>query len=312
MNMPTAPRLYIQPPDCCPECNTNLVMDGEYLVCRGEDCPAQVAGAITRWVSKIGVLGIGPSIIAALVDQAGVLDAADLYVLDPAKIESVDVGGSRLGRTATTMLDELRSKSEVPLHTFVGSLGIPMCARSVCKLLVDAGYDSLDKMAAATVAHLSTVPGLGPSKATSFVEGFASRRPLMDKLLANGVTIKAKSVGALTGKSVCFTGVRIPALEKAIEDAGGTIKGSVGKGLTYLVQKDKDSQSGKSQKAKDLGVEVVGVDDMWALVGHVQGAPAGTTSITTAPRKQAAVRRASPAPADDSGGIFDLFGGGDE
>ena len=74
----------IQTPSCCPECNTALEMDGEYLVCRGEDCPAQVLGGISRWVTKIGVLGLGDSIIEALIEYAGVTDPADLYTLDPA------------------------------------------------------------------------------------------------------------------------------------------------------------------------------------------------------------------------------------
>lgn len=299
-------------PSCCPECGTGLVMSGEYLVCRGEECPAQVLGAISRWVKKIGVLGLGDSIIEGLIEHAGVTDAADLYALDPAKIENIPTGsnGSRLGRTAHIVLEELRSKSEVPLHVFVGSLGIPLCARSVCKVIVDAGFDSLEKMEAATVTQLASIPGLGATKADEFVRGFAARRTLMDKLIDNGVTVKAKSVGVMTGKSVCFTGVRSPEMEKAIEDAGGTIKGSVGAGLTYLVQKDPSSQSGKSQKAKALGVEVVGLDDMWAILGRPQG---GTQAVqlTAARTLRKAQPVVAPAPATPPAGpatALDLFG----
>lgn len=275
----------LTPPDECPACKTTLVMDGEYLMCRGEDCHAQVVGGISRWVRKIGVLGIGDSIIEALVEQAGVEDAADLYTLDPVKCESVTTSsGSRLGRTAHTLVAELRAKSEVPLHTFVGSLGIPLCARSMCKVIVDAGYDDLDKMAAASVTQLSVIPGMGSGKAEEFVRGFRSRRTLMDKLLDCGVTIKAKAVGAMSGLSVCFTGVRLPDMESEIEAAGGNIKGSVGKGLTFLVAKEKHSGSAKLQKAVSLGVQLVSVEEMWALLGR-PSKPVGVKSPPQIPNQ---------------------------
>ena len=305
--------LALAPPDECPACKTNLVMDGEYLVCRGEDCPAQVVGGISRWVRKIGVLGIGDSIIEALVEQAGVEDAADLYMLDPVKCESVTTSsGSRLGRTAHTLVAELKAKSEVPLHTFVGSLGIPLCARSMCKVIVDAGYDDLDKMAAASVTQLSVIPGMGSGKAEEFVKGFRARRTLMDKLLDCGVTIKAKAVGAMSGLSVCFTGVRLPDMEAEIEAQGGNVKGSVGKGLTFLVAKDPTGVSGKLDKARAMGVKVVGVDEMWGLLGKATGAPVG--AFVPAPGAPApSVRKVAPvtppaAPKAPPASVLDLFG----
>lgn len=292
-----ASAVAIQVPDSCPACATPLLMEGEYLVCRGEDCPAQVLGAISRWVKKIGVLGIGDSIIAALIEHAGVEDAADLYTLDPDAITDVPTGtdGSRLGRTAQVIVDELREKAAMPLHTFVGSLGIPMCARSVCKTVADAGFDTLDKMRAASVAEITAIPGMGPAKAEAFVTGIRNRERLIGKLLGNGVVIQAKAVGGMTGKSVCMTGFRSPEMEKAIEDAGGTVKSGVGAGLTYLVAKDPGSTSGKAQKAKTLGITVVGIDEMWALLGG----------------KQATQPKAAPVPVvvpESRDGVFDLFG----
>lgn len=299
----------LKAPDECPACKTLLIMQGEYLLCRGEDCPAQVLGGISRWVKKIGVLGLGDSIIEALIEHAGVTDPADLYTLDPNKIEGIPTGtdGSRLGRTAHIIVDELKSKAELPLHVLIGSLGIPLCARSVCKTIVDAGFDDLDKIESATLTQIANIPGIGSAKAAEFINGVSARRTLIDKLLDNGVTIKAKSVGVMTGKSVCFTGVRSPEMEKAIEDAGGTVKGSVGSGLTYLVQKDASSMSGKSQKAAALGVQIVDLDGMWAILGRPQG---GTQPVqTTAARTQRKAQPVAKPPAPAS--VMSLFGDDD-
>jgi DNA ligase (NAD+) len=198
----------------------------------------------------------------------------------------------------------------MPLHTFVGSLGIPLCARSVCKTIVDAGFDDLDKMQKATMSQIAGIPGMGAGKADEFVKGLAARRTLIDKLLDNGVTIKAKAVGVMTGKSVCFTGVRSPEMEKAIEDAGGTVKGSVGKGLTYLVQKDKTSQSGKTKDAVKHGVQIVDIDEMWTILGRPQG---GTQPVqTTAARTQRKAQAPAPAPAAAPVNVLSLFTGNDD
>lgn len=261
--------VYFVLPTHCPECSTPLSREGEYLVCRGEDCPAQVVGGISRWVKKVGVLGIGDAVIEALVDAGKVSDAADLYTMDPNDIESVQVGGSRLGQSAHTIVAELRAKAEMPLNVLVGSTGINLCSRSVCKVIVEAGYDTLDKMRCATKADIERIPGLGPTKADAFVDGLRARAGLIDRLLANGVRIKGKVVGGLTGKSVCMTGFRDAAMEAAFEARGGTVKSSVGKGLTYLVAKDPNGASGKLDKARGLGTIVLSQREMWDLINAV-------------------------------------------
>ena len=252
--------------------------------------------------SQQGCVG-GP--VVTSVDGRPVEDAADLYTMVPSKVEHIPTGsdGSRLGRTAYMIADELKLKSEMPIHTLVGSLGIPLCARSVCKTIADAGFDDLAKMRAATVGQIAAIPGLGQGKAESFVKGLAAKNALIDKLLANGVRLKVKSVGALTGKSVCMTGFRAPDMEKAIEDAGGSLKSSVGKGLTYLVAKDPNSGSEKAKKATSLGVQVIGIDDMWALLGKPKAAAAPVQAVPFDPKRKKAAAAPPAAP-----NALDMFG----
>jgi DNA ligase (NAD+) len=240
-------------------------MDGEYLICKGDDCDAQIVGAISRWLTKVGILDWGNAVLEVLCEKGIVADAADLYLLTEAKLAAVEMAGRRVGGSATTMIKNLHAKTELPLATIVGSLGIPLCARSVCGTIVGAGFDTLQKLNDATVADLSGI--IGPAKAREFVRGFQKRKSLIIKLLQNGVSIKAKGSGALAGCSVCFTGVRDKDLESVIEAQGGTIKSSVSRGLTYLVALDKNSGSGKATKALQYGTKVVDLDEMWTLAG---------------------------------------------
>jgi DNA ligase (NAD+) len=259
---------HFEPPLTCPACGEGTVRDGEYLVCPNEDgCPAQVAGAIKAWVKKIGLKGVGTSLIDTLCEQGIISDAADLYTLDAGQLADIRMDGRRVGGTSDTVVTELHGKKDLPLHVFVGSLNINLCSRSTCKTIVDAGFDTLDKMRAATLVEIARIPGMGSGRASAFVGGLENRQAVIDKLLANGVTIQAPADGPLKGQTFCMTGFRDSDMTEAIESAGGTVKSGVSKTLTTLVCKDPKSNSGKAKKARGYGVEVIGQDDMWTRLG---------------------------------------------
>lgn len=68
--------------------------------------------------------------------------------------------------------------------------------------------------------------------------------------------------GDLKGVVVVFTGVRDKELEKAIEAKAGRIGSSVNKDTTHLVCKDPSSNSGKMQKARQLGISDDNIIDL--------------------------------------------------
>lgn len=260
-------------PTECPSCKSTLLRDGEYLVCRNEDCEAQAVGAIKRWVKKLGVLHVGESLIEAWVEAGLIEDAADLYTLDPKEAAAVDVSGRKAGGSASKAQRNLNAKMTLPLHVFVGSLGIPLIGRSMAKTIVDGGFDSLSKMLTAKVSQVAAIPGVGQSKATSFVLTFHKKTWLISKLLSNGIQIQQVADGPLKGKAVCLTGFRDAELVDAIELMGGTVKSSVSKVLDYLILQDPTSTSGKAKKAHDYNatgvanIKLIGVDEAWKLAG---------------------------------------------
>jgi len=256
----------LETPSECPCCQTLLEMDGEYLICPSTDCEAQTVGSLKRWVGKVGVLDWGAAVLMALSDQGYVGDIADLYKLDAKTLSEVEMSGRRVGSASVRMLENLNAKKDLPLNVLVGSLGIPLMGRSMVKKLVDGGFDSLSKLANASVDDLAKVPGMGQTKAQSFHDGFQQQRQLIFKLMSVGITVKALPSpvldGHLSGKTVCMTGFRDPDLKAAIENAGGTLKSGVSKTLDYLVAKDSTSNSGKAKKARDLGIPVLSIDEI--------------------------------------------------
>ena len=261
--------LALLTPTACPECSALLERDGAYLRCpAGDTCPAQVAGAVKRWISKIGVLHFGDALVDMLCETGKVETIADLYTLDPKDVAMMGMGGRMVGGTATKAFNNLHANKALPLHVFVGSLGIEHIGRSMAKTIVDAGFDSLNKMSKAKPADIAAIPGVGQTKAEAFCEGFWDLldRGTITGLLAH-VTVAAKATGAFSGMSVCMTGFRDAAMGAEIEAQGGTLKGSVSKDLTILVAKEPNSTSGKAEQARKYGTEIIGVDEMWDRLG---------------------------------------------
>lgn len=255
-------------PGSCPECDTRLVMDGEFLMCPNSfECPAQVSGMVKHWIDGLGLKGWGDSIVVALCEEGYVSSPADLYYLKAEEVADIRLSGSRIGSTADKIIPDLHANKSVMLHVFVGSLGIPMIGKSLAKSIVDAGFDTLEKMRDATVSDIMSIDKMGEAKARSFVAGISERESLIDALLDAGVTIQPPATGPLKGLSVCMTGFRDPSMERAIEAAGGTVKSGVSKTLSILVAADPNSQTGKAKKARDYGVRIMGEDDMWQMLG---------------------------------------------
>lgn len=269
---PASQRVYFKPPTNCPVCQSILVQDGEYLLCKGDECSARAAGAIINWVTKVGVLHVGETLIEALIESGFVEDAADLYLLDPIKVADLEIGGRRVGGTGDKAINNLNAKKTMNLSTFVGSLGIPLIGRSMAKTIEDAGYDTLSKMAKAKIADVANIPGVGQTKAEAFCLGFAAKMGLMAKLLGDAGIVISVVTGPLVGQTMCQTGFRDATMVAAFENQGGTVKTSFSKGLTYLVALDPKGHSTKLEAARKaginvIGINVIGVDDMWAVLG---------------------------------------------
>ena len=259
----------IPAPKACPECATKLVMDGEYLVCRGEDCPAQIAGSMRRWVEKIGVLHFGNHLIEALVEAGLVADIADLYTFDVKVAEALVVDGRTIGGTATKGHAALHAKKDLPLHTILGSLGIPLVGRSTARTILDGcGAETFRDAYVLRRGQVEAVHKIGEERARNFYYGLRQHEVLLAKLLApeTGVTVQKPATGALVGQTFCMSGGRWPDLAAALEAAGAAQKSSVGKGLTFLIVKDPHNVTGKVAKAFKLGIKVVSPDDAQAMI----------------------------------------------
>ena len=245
-------------PTKCPTCGSNTIRQGEYLICTNkQSCPGQVVGRLNKWIGELNILEWGEAILKKLIASGLVSDVADIYKLKVEDIESLDRMGNKSAVNLITELDKFR---EISLENFLGGLCIEGIATSSVKLIIDAGYDSLDKIQNMTISEFENITGFGLIKAEQFYNGLKENKDRIDNIIAAGVKIKGKVIGILTGKSLCITGsLSMPRakMQAMIIEHGGSVKSSVGKGLSYLICEDPLGNSAKLQAAKKNGTKLI-------------------------------------------------------
>lgn len=253
-------------PTTCASCGAGVMVEGEYLVCPNRDgCPAQVTGRLSQWITSLNILEWGDVLLEKLVTAGLVKSIPDLYRLTEEQIAGLD----RMGpKGAAKALLKLREKNPLPLEVILGALTISNVATSTVKLVMDAGYDTVSAMKAASLEQLGAVKGLGPVKAQALFTWLRDHGDFLDDLFAVGVQVQERIKGKFTGMSFCFTGSmkhKRPDLEAMVAAAGGEVKSSVNKKLTYLVLAD--TTTTKAAAAMKHGVQCLTEDEFLQLVG---------------------------------------------
>lgn len=257
------------PPATCPECGFPTEFDGEYLICPNVGtCPAQTEGRIRQWVKELGILNWGPALIQQVVSGGLVSKVPDLYRLTTDQLAALERMGAASAKTA---VEQLWRPIPLSFEQLLGALGIPLCATTTMQAVVDSGFRDATSLLSASENQLCGIPGVGPKRAASLTKWLREQGNLLQELVDAGVKIKAPSVGVLTGKSVCFTGkstLKRAELERLAKEAGGSVKNSVGRGLTFLVLADPTSASSKAQAARKNGVLCISETDFLERVGY--------------------------------------------
>ena len=256
-------------PEVCPACGAPLIrVEGEaaYRCSDAMTCPAQVREGIIHFASRdaMNIEGLGPAVIAQLLDNGLIANAADLYYLQKDKLLELERMGSK---SADNLLSSIEASKQRGLAQVIFALGIRLVGQNVAKVLA-RNFDSMDALKAADVEALVAIDEVGPKIAESIVDYFSGGRhdAFLQKLADAGVQMQqAQSREAqqgnqvFAGKTVVLTGT-LPTLDRReasamIEAAGGKTSGSVSKKTDYVLAGE--SAGSKLVKAQELGITII-------------------------------------------------------
>ncbi|MFA1543160.1 NAD-dependent DNA ligase LigA [Actinomadura monticuli] len=283
----------IEPPSACPRCGDAIDASQQRWRCvRGRACHAVASVRYAVGRDQLDIEGLGENRIDQLVDAGLITDFADLFFLSHDQV----IGLERMGETSTAaLLAAIEGAKAKPLNKVFCALGVRGTGRSMSRRIA-RHFATMDAIRAADDAAFQRVDGVGPERAAILVAEIAELAPLIDKLVAAGVTMtepgatgpaEAAESGEpaesgesgpetsalpLAGLSVVATGSMSGPLEslsrnqvnELIERAGGKASSSVSARTSLLVAGEKAGS--KKAKAEKLGVEIVTPEEFAARV----------------------------------------------
>jgi DNA ligase (NAD+) len=261
-------------PEHCPVCGGNVVRtpgEADHR-CVNANCPAKLQGTILHFASRhvMNIDGLGDALVNQLTQRGLVKNVADLYRVTKDDLLKLERMGEK---SADNVLAEIEASKKLPLERVIFGLGIRFVGERTAQFLAEH-FGSLDAIMNASSEELEEVTEVGPRIAESIVEFFADEhnRKLVSDLRKADLTFtgqKKEKGTKLAGKTFVLTGTlerhTRDEAKKMIEDAGGRVSGSVSKKTDYVVA-GSDAGS-KLDRARELGVSVIGEEELEGLVG---------------------------------------------
>ena len=254
-------------PKVCETCGAALVDDGSRLYCPNKECSKRVLHQLLKFVQTVDIRDLGETLVTELFKNGRLKVVSDIYTLTVDELvpyflneESMENEKRSLG--AEKVYKSIQAHKNMTLPVFIAGFDIEGFGETLAEKLVQAGFNSLDKLLLATEDQIADVYGFAEVMAHTIVQGLSENAAEMRRLVQDGmIVIESKAGGKLEGKSFCFTGELVTMkrqdAEQLVKQNGGICKSSVTKDLTYLVTNDTTSGSSKNVKAASLGIPVI-------------------------------------------------------
>ncbi|MGH7866691.1 MAG: helix-hairpin-helix domain-containing protein, partial [Candidatus Dormibacteraceae bacterium] len=260
-------------PECCPVCGRPVLREEPYIAhrCINPFCPAQRLERLRHFASRpaLDIAGLGPAVLAQLLERKLVNDPADLYRLTQEQLEGLD----RLAeKSAQKLIQQIEGSRNPPLSRFLYALGIPQIGSATADLLA-AHFGDLAAIRQAEEDQLVEVEGVGANMAEGISTFFASQGgELIDRLIKVGVKPQAEERAAnseLSGKTVVFTGsmerMSRQEAEELVRKLGGRASSNISARTDYVVAGP--GAGTKLEKARELKLNVLEEAEFFDLLG---------------------------------------------
>lgn len=269
---------YILPTQC-PICGapTEREKDGAHTHCTNAECSAKAIRRIIYFASKdaMNIEGMGPSTVAALIDNGYIKDIADIYHLPQYRAELIEKGIVGKEKSVDNLLKAIAASKGNDIDRLITGFGIRNLGRQSARVLA-MHISDMDALFTATYEELITLSGFGDILVQDILGYFKQEKvhTLLDKLRAAGVNMNSlageNQDTRLAGKTFVVTGT-LPTLKREeatalIEKFGGKASGSVSKKTAYVLAGD--SAGSKLTKAQELGIPVLSEAEFLAMLAE--------------------------------------------
>lgn len=261
-------------PTICPICGEALEKEEDIVAlrCTNSECPALVYRSIIHFASRdcMDISGLGESIVEQLIDNSLLKDVADIYYLKYEDIVNLDRFAPK---SALKLIEAINATKNNGLDKLLFGLGIRHIGKKASKILAE-NFGDIYHIIDADFDTLNSLDDFGETMANSVIEFFKKEQTLeiIQKLEDAGVNLKSniaeKVSDKLKDKVFVITGsfeeYSRNEIAKIIEDNSGKVSTSVSKKTSYLIAGEEAGS--KLTKAQDLGIEIIGLDELKDMI----------------------------------------------
>ena len=261
----------------CPVCGESVIREedtADYR-CVSPACPAQLSRTISYFCgrSAMDIMGLGETLVDALVKEGYLRTYADIYTLSRHRDELIEKGIIGKEKNTDKLLGNIeRSKLNDPVRLLT-ALGIRNVGQSTARELMHH-YDTLEDLAQAETEELSAIQDIGPTTAACIHDFFRNEenRAILRQLKEEGVnmtmTRTEPASETLAGKTVVVTGTLAhhgrKEMEELIAAHGGKASSSVSKKTSFVIAGE--NAGSKLDKAVSLGIPVLSEDEIMEMI----------------------------------------------
>jgi len=240
---------------------------------KGATGPLLLKKALEHFASRgaLDIEGMGEKNCAALVEAGMVKDLADIYLLTKEQVEKLERFADL---SASNLITAIADRKTPPLPRFIYGLGIRHVGTQTAIDLAEH-FESLDKLANATLDELEKIEGVGVIVSESILGWFSDsdNTSLLEKFKTVGVepVFESTAKGKLHGVSIVVTGTLEDLGRDEVADIvrslGGKFQSSVAKDTDYLVI-GKDPGNSKIVQAKKHGTKQIDETELKRLIDN--------------------------------------------
>lgn len=255
-------------PQVCPVCGSTLVreQDTADIRCVNPSCPAQLTRTVAYFASldAMNIMGLGDTIVEALVKAGYLKNYADIYTLKDHREALIEAGIIGKVKNTDKILAAIEgSKDNDPAKLLTG-LGIRNVGKNTARDLMQ-NFKSITALMDADLQSLVAINDIGETTAACILDFFAKEenRRIIEQLKELGVNLEMpETTGGsdkLAGLTIVVTGT-LPTLGRKeatelIQLHGGKAAGSVSKKTSYVLAGE--AAGSKLTKAQELGIPVI-------------------------------------------------------
>ena len=271
------PENVFEAPMICPVCGSTLIREEDTadIRCVNTACAAQLVRTVAYFASLncMNIMGLGESLVEALVQNGYVKDYADIYHLKERRDELVEKKIIGKDKNTDKVLAAIEnSKTNEPTRLLAG-LGIRNVGKTTAKTIMKH-FASIEELSKASLEDLQAINDIGEITAVCIREFFDNpvNAKILESLIESGVnttmTVAENASNKLEGLTVVVTGT-LPTLGRKeatelIENNGGKCTGSVSKKTDLLVAGE--AAGSKLTKAQELGVKVISEEELLEML----------------------------------------------